>query len=195
MTPTTTTRTRPSLPALAVLLLFLAPLALITPWVLVFVAPVALGAALVFGLPTLGLRPVVKPEEPEQKVDLLCLEGLEEHPELAEGLERELSALWADVPEHEDPAACACVKAHGDGYVGVLRMRSTRGHSYTELNGASPEEVGEKLVQEVASYRTKFPILKPEPEGHPVCTSASCHLGRASMFYIDRDKYGRPRSR
>lgn len=188
------TKTRPSLPALAVLLLFLAPLAFITPWVLVLVAPIALGAALVFGLPTFGLRPALKPDEPDKKVDLLCLEGLEEHPEIVAGIERELEAVWANVPEHEDPAACACVKRSGDAWVGVLRMRSTKGHCFTEQQGSSPEEVGEKLTAEVRSYRTKFPILQPEPEGFPECTSAICHLGRGSLFYIDRDKYGRPRA-
>lgn|GEM_PF-3270886 len=188
------TLTKPTLPAVVVVLLVLSPLALITPWVFVLVAPFALVAMLVFGVPSLAAREVIKEKTPEGP-ELMCLEGLQDEPEVAERIRAELQVLFKDTPAANDPVACACVKREGDHWLGVLRMRTTEGHSYAQMEGATAAEAGTKMAETLHGYQAKFPILQPEPVSYQECQNDCCHLGRQSIFYIDRDKYGRSKAR
>lgn len=185
------TLTKPSLPAAAVVLIILAPLALITPWVFVLAAPFALVALFVFGVPSFAAREAIV-EKPAEGVEVMCLEGLEKNPEVAERIRGEINTLFAATPAEKDPVACACVKQEGEQWLGVLRMRTTDGHAYVQVEGTTAEEAGGRMAETLQGYQKRFPVLQPEPVSYQECQNDCCHLGRKSMFYIDRDKFGRP---
>jgi len=185
------TLSKPSLPAAVVVLLILSPLALITPWIFVLVAPFALVAMIFIGVPSLAAREATT-EKAAEGVELMCLIGLGEEPKVVEQIQTELNAVWAAAPAAKDPVACACVRKEGDHYLGVLRMRTTDGHSYVQTEGATAAEAGTKLAEALQTYQKKLPKMLPEPPSYLECQADSCHLGRKSIFFIDRDKFGRP---
>ena len=185
------TLTKPSLPALAVVLLFLTPLMLIAPWVFLLAAPVVMVVLLVFGVPSLAAREVIA-EKASEGVEVMCLDGLEKNPEIAARIRGEINTLFADSPPEKDPVACACVNQEGEQWLGVLRMRTTDGHSYTQVEGATAAEAGDRMAEAIKGYQRRFPVLQPEPVSYQECKNDCCHLGRKSIFYIDRDKFGRP---
>jgi len=184
------TLSKPSVPALAVLVMMLTPLMLVTPGAFLVAAPVAVGAALVFGLPRRTSHVGAKAKG-EEGVEVMCLEGLDEHPEVKADIAAELEKLWRDTPAEKDPVACACVKREGEAWLGILRMRTTDGHSYAQMTGGTPQEVGTKVVETVRQYQVKFPVLQPEAVPYAECNEGCCPLGRRSVFYIDRDIHGR----
>lgn len=188
------TLSKPTLPAIAVVLIILAPLALVAPWAFVLAAPVALVLMFVVGVPTLAARELTTEAAPEG-VELMCLEGLEESPEVAERIRGELATLFKETPAANDPVACACVTREGDHYLGVLRLRTTEGHAYAQVQGTTAAEAGDRMAATIHGYQSKFPVLQPEPVSYQECQNDCCHLGRKSIFYIDRDKFGRPRAR
>ena len=181
------TLSRPTLPALAVLVMLLTPLVLVTPMAFAVAAPLAVGAAFVFGMPRFGGG--AKRSGPGE---LLYVEGLEAHPEVKDEIASELVRFWKDVPKESDPVACACVRREGDSWLGVLRTRTVDGHSYAQVQGASAAEAGAKVAETVRRYQAKRPVLAPEPVGYSECHEGRCPIGRKSVFYIDRDIHGRP---
>ena len=183
------TLSKPSVPTLAVVVMILSPLLLLAPWAFVVAVPLALGGALYFGVPTVSGRRAK--DEGGEGVDVMCLEGLEAHPEVQAEIEAELATLWRDTPAEKDPVACACVRRDGDHWLGTLRMRTTEGHSYAQMTGTSPHDVGTKVAETVRQYQVKFPVLQPEPIPYQECNETACHLGRKSVFYVDRDIHGR----
>ncbi|MCB9736027.1 MAG: hypothetical protein H6745_25860 [Deltaproteobacteria bacterium] len=185
---------RDRMPRKFAILLVLAPFVLVAPFAIVLASPV-LGvlavAALAFAVAHLAWRE----KEPDGPVDVLELAGLEHEPELETALRADLDVAFARTPREADPAACFCLKhAHGGGLVGTLRTRTLEGHTCETYSGATAAEVVGQARADLARYAEDPPArVRAVPET-AICTCESCHLGRRSPFYIDRDDHGRPRA-
>lgn len=187
-------KSRIRIPIFGWAVLLLLPIGLFVPWVFVLLAP-ALFLAGIFGIGWAGFSHMWEEKAPEGPVDVLMLEGFEEAPTAEIAVRRELDALFEETPASEDPVACACIKKDAGRYVGVLRTRTHHGHTAEQFFGASPEDVGQQIGDKIAVYRASSPERTPEAEVCGECDSASCPMGRKSVFYVHRDDFGRPRAR
>lgn len=156
-------------------------------WLLLALAPVLLVLAtpfvIVYGI-YMALRSTVEAGR------ILCLKGLRRHEEMESRYRDAIDRLLSLAPPRAQPVACTCIRKDGDGYLGVVRIRTADGSSYFQVRDESIERVAEGCIASVDSSKGRFPIVdRIKPVETPVCNRASCHMGKGSIFYIDEPQF------
>ena len=155
-------------------------------WLLLALAPVLLVVAtpfvIIYGI-YMALRSTVEAGR------ILCLKGLRRNEEMEARYRSAIDRLLALAPPRAKPVACTCIRKDGDGYLGVVRIRTAEGSSYFQVHDTDIEKVAEGCIASVDSSKGRFPIFdRVKPVETPVCNRASCHMGKDSIFYIDEPK-------
>lgn len=167
------------------------PLAFVFPWMLLFLAPVliAIGGFAAFG------SHVERTERDagDPEVAFLEVRGLQDHPALeAQVREKAARVFGKDSSRPAHTALCACAKPDVDApgrFVGVLRMRTPDGHTYTKVQGADVEEVAHKWLDELEGH-AGWVRVRPRAIQNDTCNEGLCHLDK-TIFEVNTMRIGK----
>jgi hypothetical protein len=166
------------------------PLALVFPWMLLFLAPTLLAFG---GFAAFGSRVERDARDPgEPHVQFLEVRGLKAHPELEAAFKaKALEVFGKDGKRPSDAALCACVKADHDrgGYLGVLRMRTPDGHTYAKVQGDTVPEIAQRWLEELDGYKG-WVRVRPRAVENETCNEEICHLDK-TIFEVETMRIGK----